>query len=141
MLNQVLTNQQFLASLGQDYINKSAKKATSKNLAWGKLYEVMRARQDKNKETSDQYFNCNIFLGIHKKTGSLVYFNLDAMIGQTASKLDIESNVNPFAYLDKFYGYGQSYILKTRIYPVTKDQLTSLQILNEFRKSYYHQQL
>lgn len=44
MLNQILTDQQFLASLNGDYINKSAKKVTAKNLPWAKLYEVMRTR-------------------------------------------------------------------------------------------------
>jgi len=70
-----------------------------------------------------------------------VYFNLDAMIGQQASKLDIERNVNPFGYVDKFYGYGQSLLLKTKIYPLNKDQLPMLGVINEFRKTYYKFQL
>jgi hypothetical protein len=47
-----------------------------------------------------------VFIGLDKNTGSLVYFNLDAMLGQAAANLDLERNANPFGYIDKFYGFG-----------------------------------
>jgi hypothetical protein len=59
------------------------------------------------------------------------------MIGQQANKLDLQKNVNAFGYVDKFYGYGQSLLIKTKVYPLSKEHQPLLGVLNDFRKTYY----
>lgn len=40
----------------------------------------------------------------------------------TASS-DLQQSANPFGYVDKFYGFGQSLIIKSKIYNLTKEQV------------------
>ena len=79
-----------------------------------------------------------MFLAIEQKTGGLVFLNLDPLLGQTQSKLDIERNVNPVQYIDKFYGFGQNHISKTKIYSLKPEFLP---VLEDFRRTYYFDKL
>lgn len=54
---------------------------------------------------------------------------------------DLQRSANPFGYVDKFYGFGQSLIIKSKIYNLAKDQVNQLAVLNEFRKSFYQLEL
>lgn len=46
--------------------------------------------------------------------------------------------MNGLQYIDKFYGFGQNHISKTKIYGVKPEQMP---ILETFRKSYYFDKL
>ena len=65
---------------------------------------------------------------------------MDCLVGQKASMLDAEVNALPFQLVDKFYGFGQNLLIKSRIYPVSEHQ-QFLSILKEFKKNYYFREL
>ncbi len=46
------------------------------------MFDILKGKMDQvGKSQEQQYFTCNLFLGLDKNTGALVYVNLDAMIG------------------------------------------------------------
>lgn len=125
MLNQVLTMPGFLQAFDGDFRNENSKK--NKSVSGQKLLDAIKGKKEQSKAQkgqAQQFINCNIFVGLDKKTGALVYFNLDAILGRDTSKLSSTNpqNANPVGYIDKFYGFGQSLIIKNKIYNLSKEQ-------------------
>ena len=87
------------------------------------MYDILKGSKKPGNTSVDAYFTCNLFIGLDKKTGSLVYFNLDSVSYNNSIKKQssIETNVNKLQNIDKFYGFGQSHIIKTKVYPISED--------------------
>lgn len=43
--------------------------------------------------------------------------------------------------LDRFFGFGQSLIVKTKLIPFSAEMTPLLEVLNEFRMTYYKYEL
>ena len=81
MLNQVPTVPGLLDGFEGDSSNESIKK--TKSITGKSLLESIKGKKDQNKPSKNQdseFVNCNVFIGVDKNTGSLVYFNLDAVL-------------------------------------------------------------
>ena len=42
---------------------------------------------------------------------------MDTLIGRVPAKVQVQSNANPFRYVDRFFGSGQTRITQTKIIP------------------------
>lgn len=80
MLNQNLTAPRFLSQLGGDFINVTVKAGQGRRIPGNKLHDsLVKAKKDKSGVS--KYYTANLFLGLDRKSGSLVYFNTDSIVG------------------------------------------------------------
>lgn len=135
LLNQVLTMPRFLTGMQGEFINVSLKK--NKRITPINMLEVLTAKKMAAQGQQQAYFMANLFFGLDRKTGGLVFFNVDSVIGQQSKNLNMEKNVMKVSFVDRFYGFGQSVILMSKIYPYERDSKQLMTVLAEFKKTFY----